>query len=57
MEEKKTSSFEEIANNLKNELMQKALAEESNKYFQKLRKEHTVEKQNFPKDFAPFEIK
>jgi len=54
-EKKEIESFHEISNKLKEKLLQKALLEESEKYFAKLKKKYPVEKnENISKDFLPF---
>jgi len=47
--------FEIVANNLKNELFQKAADGESKIYLEKLRKDHVFD-ENIPKDLKPFSI-
>jgi len=56
-EKKLPPTFDEIYNKLKEELTQKALIEESENYFSKLKKLYHVEKSSFiNKDFVPFTI-
>ncbi|MFA6118357.1 MAG: SurA N-terminal domain-containing protein [Parachlamydiales bacterium] len=56
-EKKLTESFDEMSKNLKDQLLQKALYEESERYFTKLKKLYHVEKsQIITKDFVPFTL-
>lgn len=58
LNEKKTHpapQFEDLASNLRNELIQKAVAQESTAYLEKLRKNHPFY-ENIPKDFRPFAL-
>jgi len=53
-----TPSFKEMANNLKNELLQKEVFEYSKKYVSKLRKNYGIqEKLDLEEDFQPFKLK
>ncbi len=47
-------SFEEMSNNLKNELLEKSVAEESKSYYDKLRQKFHFEENSLPEDFQPF---
>lgn len=47
--------FEHLVFNLRNDLIQKAVAQESNAYLEKLRKNHPFY-ENIPKDFHPFSL-
>lgn len=51
-------SFEEMADNIKNELLQKAVSEESELYFAKLRKYYGITQESaiIPENFEPFSI-
>ncbi|MBN2479456.1 MAG: SurA N-terminal domain-containing protein [Parachlamydiales bacterium] len=53
---KLTEPFNQMANKLKEELTQKALNEEANKYFEKLKKDYSIEKnpQVASKEYMPF---
>ncbi|MBI5345645.1 MAG: SurA N-terminal domain-containing protein [Chlamydiae bacterium] len=55
-EKKEPSSFEEMANNLKEQLLNKAVAEEGNGYFSKLRKTYNFDEKDLlvPEDYQPF---
>ncbi len=56
-ERKETESFEEISNKLKDNLLNIALIEESEKYFKKLKEQYHVDRNpNLSKDFVPFSI-
>lgn len=54
-EKKETQSFEEVSNKLKENLLNQALVEESEKYFTKLKEQYQVDRNpNITKDFTPF---
>ena len=49
-------TFEEMANSLKEELLEKAVVEESENYYKKLRKKFNFEENLLPEDFQPFSL-
>lgn len=56
-EKKETESFEQVANKLKDGILNNAFVEESEKYFTKLKEQYQVDKNpNITKDFVPFTL-
>ncbi|OGN60126.1 MAG: hypothetical protein A3F40_05090 [Chlamydiae bacterium RIFCSPHIGHO2_12_FULL_27_8] len=56
IENKEAENFSSVSNKLKDEIMQKAIVDESENYFNRLKKENPVERVILPSNFKPFEI-